>query len=266
MELSSGKDVAHEHQIAGQQGRNNHRRCERNRPAAALLFASEGAKIMVSDFNQAGGEETVETVRKAGGEAYFCYCDVREEAQVKALVERTVEQFGRIDWAFNNAGISSEEAVPLHETTTEAFSNVIQTNLFGYYYCMKHELKYMAEAEKGAIVNTLSINSVCCTPEGASYGVSKYGGYGLVQTASLDYASLGIRINAVGPGPTKTPMIMHCSETHPEVISYLESTIPDGRMGEAIEQANAALYLLSDFASHITGQLLLVDGGQSAKM
>ncbi len=221
---------------------------------------------MVSDFNQAGGEETVETVRKAGGEAYFCYCDVREEAQVKALVERTVEQFGRIDWAFNNAGISSEEAVPLHETTTEAFSNVIQTNLFGYYYCMKHELKYMAEAEKGAIVNTLSINSVCCTPEGASYGVSKYGGYGLVQTASLDYASLGIRINAVGPGPTKTPMIMHCSETHPEVISYLESTIPDGRMGEAVEQANAALYLLSDFASHITGQLLLVDGGQSAKM
>ena len=234
--------------------------------AAALLFASEGAKIMVSDFNQAGGEETVEMVRKAGGEAYFCYCDVREEAQVKALVERTVEQFGRIDWAFNNAGISSEEAVPLHETTTEAFSNVIQTNLFGYYYCMKHELKYMAEAEKGAIVNTLSINSVCCTPEGASYGVSKYGGYGLVQTASLDYASLGIRINAVGPGPTKTPMIMHCSETHPEVISYLERTIPDGRMGEAVEQANAALYLLSDFASHITGQLLLVDGGQSAKM
>ena len=114
---------------------------------------------------------------------------------------------------------------------------MLQTNLFVYYYCMKHELKYMAEAEKGAIVNTLSINSVCCTPEGASYGVSKYGGYGLVQTASLDYASLGIRINAVGPGPTKTPMIMHCSETHPEVISYLESTIPDGRMGEAVEQA-----------------------------
>ena len=129
---------------------------------------------------------------------------------------------------------------------------------------MKHELKHMAAAGKGSIVNTLSINSVCCTPEGASYGVSKYGGYGLIQTTSLDYAAAGIRINAIGP--TKTPMIMHCSETHPEVISYLESTIPDGRMGEAIEQANAALYLLSDYASHITGQLLLVDGGQSVKM
>lgn len=234
--------------------------------AAAVLFASEGAKVLVADFNQAGGEETVELVRKAGGEAYFCYCDVRDEEQVKAMVNKAMELFGRVDWAFNNAGISSEESVPLHETTTEAFMNVINTNLLGYYYCMKQELRHMVAAGKGAIVNTLSINSVCCTPEGSSYGVSKYAGYGLVQTSSLDYAASGIRINAIGPGPTKTPMIMHCSETHPEVISYLESTIPDGRMGEAIEQANAALYLLSDFASHITGQLLLVDGGQSAKM
>ena len=182
------------------------------------------------------------------------------------MVDKAMELFGRIDWAFNNAGISSEESVPLHETTTEAFMNVVNTNLLGYYYCMKQELKHMVAAGKGAIVNTLSINSVCCTPEGSSYGVCKYAGYGLVQTSSLDYAASGIRIPAIGPGPTKTPMIMRCSETHPEVISYLESTIPDGRMGEAIEQANAALYLLSDFASHITGQLLLVDGGQSAKM
>lgn len=119
------------------------------------------------------------------------------------MVDKAMELFGRIDWAFNNAGISSEESVPLHETTTEAFMNAVNTNLLGYYYCMKQELKHMVAAGKGAIVNTLSINSVCCTPEGSSYGVSKYAGYSLVQTSSLDYAASGIRKTPSAPAPPR---------------------------------------------------------------
>jgi len=234
--------------------------------AAAFLFAAEGAKVVLADYLDDEGKQVAEQVRQAGGDAYFCYCDVRVEEQVKALVDFTVEKFGKLDWAFNNAGVSSEEAGLLHETTTEAFKNVVDTNVYGVYYGMKYQLPEMIKAGGGAIVNTLSINATCCTPGGCSYGTSKYGAYGLTQSAALDYAKMNIRINAIGPGPTKTPMIMLCAETHPELIAYLESAIPDGRMGEAIEQANAALYLLSDYATHITGQLLLVDGGASANM
>lgn len=234
--------------------------------AAACLFAEEGARIVIGDYMEKEGEQTAKMVRDAGGEAYFCYCDVRQEAQVKALVDFTIEKFGTLNWAFNNAGLSSEESGLLHETTTDAFQNVMNTNLYGYYFGMKYEIPELLKAGGGSIVNCLSINSTCCTVGGSSYGTSKYAGYGLTQSAALDYAKSNIRINGVGPGPTKTPMIMFCAETHPEVISGLEAAIPDGRMGEAIEQANAALFLLSGMSTHITGQLLLVDGGTSANM
>lgn len=234
--------------------------------AAAVLFAEEGAKMVLAARREKEVLETLALVKKVGGEAYICPCDVRDEAQVKHLVNFAVEKFGQLDWALNNAGVCSEEAGAVHETTTEAFRNVIDTNIFGVYYSIKYEVPQMLKAGAGAIVNVCSINSTCCTPGGCSYGTSKYGAYGLTQSAALDYAKQNIRINAIGPGPTKTPMIMLSAETHPELIAYLESTIPDGRMGEAIEQANAALFLLSDMASHITGQLLLVDGGQSANM
>ena len=233
---------------------------------AAILFAEHGAKMVVTGRNEKRGLETVEQVKAAGGEAFFFPCDVSNEEEVKAMVAFTIEKFGKLDWAFNNAGVSSEEAGLLHETTTAAFDSVIKTNLYGVYYCMKYEIPHMLQAGAGAIVNTLSINSVRTTPGGVSYGSSKYGAYGLTQSAALDYAKQNIRINAIGPGPTKTPMIELSAATHPELISYLESTIPDCRMSDAIEQANAALFLLSDMSKHIVGQLLLVDGGQSCNM
>lgn len=135
-----------------------------------------------------------------------------------------------------------------------------------FFYCIKYEVPYMLKNGGCNIVNTLSINSVRVTPGGVSYGASKYGAYGLTQAAAMDYAKQNIRSNAIDPGPTKTPMIELSAATHPELIDYLESTIPDGRMSESIEPANAALYLLSDMSKHVTGQLLLVEGGQSCNM
>lgn len=231
--------------------------------AAAVLFAQHGAKCVISCRTEAKAQKTLELVKQAGGEAYFFPCDVRDEAQVKAMVEFTAEKLGKIDFAFNNAGVSSKESGMLHETTTEAFKDVVETNLFGVYYSMKYEIPYMLENGGGAIVNTLSLNSVRCVAGGSSYGTSKFGAYGLTMSAALEYAKQNIRINAIGPGPTKTGLLEDSIATFPEMMASLEASIPDGRFGEAIEQANAALYLLSDLATHINGHLLMVDGGMS---
>lgn len=233
---------------------------------AAVLFARHGARVVVSGRRENEGLKTVELVNAAGGEAFFYRCDVQVESQVKDLVDFTVQKFGRLDFAFNNSGVIPNENGLIHQTSTEDFMRVMEINVNGLYYSIKYEAPYMIENGGGAIVNTCSINSVCCVSNGVAYGTSKFAAYGLTQCAALDYAKLGIRVNAVGPGPTKTPMIMRTAELNPETIKYLESTIPDGRMGEEDEPAKAALFLLSDLATHITGQLILVDGGQSVKM
>lgn len=234
--------------------------------AAAILFVKEGAKVIVSDLNEEKGNETVELIKKEGGEAYFFKCDVSNEENVKAMVDFAIEKFGQLDWAFNNAGVSVLESAVLHETHTNLFKKVIDINVMGIYNCMKYEIPYMLKVGGGNIVNTCSINSVCCTPTGSSYGTSKYGAHGLTLCAALDYAKQNIRVNAIGPGATRTPMIEACIESNPDLIHGLEATIPDGRMAEAIEVANSALFLLSDLSSHVTGQLILVDGGQHCNM
>ncbi|MBQ6877091.1 MAG: SDR family oxidoreductase [Oscillospiraceae bacterium] len=233
--------------------------------AAAILFAQEGAKVIVSDVNDEMGNETVELVRKEGGEAYYFHCDVANEENVKELVDFAIEKFGKLDWAYNNAGVIPFENALIHETHTDLFRKVLDINIMGVYYCMKYEIPHMLEAG-GSIVNCCSINSVRVTRGTSSYGTSKYGEYGLTQCAALDYGKLNIRINAVGPGPTMTPMLEASASAHPEVITALKATIPDGRVAEAVELANAALFLLSDLGNHINGQLVLVDGGQSCNM
>lgn len=232
--------------------------------AGAIAFATEGAKVIVSDINQAGGEETVRLVREAGGEAQFFKCDVTDEAQVKNLINYVVSKYGKLDWAFNNAGISI--TVALADTKTEDWDLVIKTNLYGYYYCMKYEIGAMLKTGGGAIVNTGSDAGVVSTPYGAAYGTSKFAITGLTQCAALDYARMGIRINSIGPGITDTAMISAFKESSPEIMQAILDSVPTGRMGRAEEAANAALFLLSDMASHITATHLLVDGGQFAKL
>lgn len=233
--------------------------------AAAVLFAQHGAKCVISCRTESKAQKTLELVKQAGGEAYFFPCDVGNEAQVKAMVDFTIEKLGKLDFAFNNAGVVSKESCLLHETTTDAFKEVMNTNLYGVYYSMKHEIPWMLE-NGGAIVNTLSINSVRCVAGGISYGTSKFGAYGLTMSAALEYAKKNIRINAIGPGPTRTGLLEASIANFPEMMAALEANIPDGRFGEAIEQANAALYLLSDYATHINGHLMMVDGGSSVSL
>ena len=232
---------------------------------AAKIFAAEGAKVVCSGRNEKQGLETVEMIKNAGGEAAFFKADVTDEGQVKALVDFTIQTYGRLDYAFNNAGVSVAAGGPLHEVSQEKFDLALNVNLYGVLYCMRYELTYMDKAGKGAIVNTCSINSIEVTRYGTPYSVSKYAVYGLTRAAALDYADRGIRINAIGPGPTDTPMIAEAKKRAPEKIQGLIDRIPDNKLGTAANQANMAVYLCSDLADHINAELIIIDGGQNAQ-
>lgn len=233
---------------------------------AAKIFAAEGCKVVCSGRNKERGLETVKMITDAGGKAVFFPADVTDETQVKALVEFAVNTYGKLDYAFNNAGVAISAGGPLHTVPQERFDAALGPNLYGVLYCMRYELAYMDKAGKGAIVNTCSINSICATKHGTPYTTSKYALYGLTRAAALDYADKGIRINAIGPGVTDTPMIEGAKKAVPEKIQGLVNTIPDKKMGKAINQANMAVYLCSDLAEHITAELIVIDGGQNANM
>lgn len=234
--------------------------------ATAVLFAQHGAKVVIADILEKEGIEVVEKIKAAGGEAWFCLCDVRFEDQVKSMTDFAAEKMGKLDFVINNAGVVPTDTGAVHETHTDDYMRVIDTNVHGVYYGMKYGAPYLIKNGGGTIVNTCSINSTCCNAGGVAYGTSKFAAYALTQCAALDYAKMNIRVNAIGPGPTKTPMIMQCAEQSPELIGYLEATIPDGRMGEAEDCAKSILFLCSDLSSHVNGQLILVDGGQGVKM
>jgi NAD(P)-dependent dehydrogenase (short-subunit alcohol dehydrogenase family) len=233
--------------------------------ASALLFAREGAKIVIADINEKESEETVRLVKDIGGEILFFKCDVRDEEQVKAMVHFTVSRLGPLKWALNNAGVVSQNA-PLADSSTEDWEFVLRTNVFGYYFCMKYEIPEMLKTGGGAIVNTGSNAGVVSTANGAAYGTSKFAVTGMTQCAALDYAKKNIRINSIGPGATDTPLMRALIDKRPEIMDPIISGIPDAHFGLPEEQANAALFLLSDRAFHITATHLLVDGGQFALM
>jgi NAD(P)-dependent dehydrogenase (short-subunit alcohol dehydrogenase family) len=231
--------------------------------ASALAFAEEGAKVVVSDINKAEGEKTVDLIKAAGSEAYFFQCNVTDEAQVKALIDFAVAQFGRLDWAHNNAGVINV-LTPLVDIPTEDWDRVIKTNLYGCFFAMKYEIPAMLESGGGAIVNTGSNVGVVSITSNAAYGASKFAITGLTQCAALDYAKLGIRVNSIGPGATATPMLGDSLDT--EIKKAIIAGIPNARLGQPEDQANAAVFLCSDKASHITAVHLVVDGGQFAAL
>jgi NAD(P)-dependent dehydrogenase (short-subunit alcohol dehydrogenase family) len=231
--------------------------------ASALAFAREGAAVVVSDIAESG-EETVDTIRVAGGEATFVRCDVSVAEDVEALLVETIARYGRLDAAHNNAGVTTQQ-LRAAEVPVEDFDRTMAVNLRGVWLCMQHEIPRMLDSGGGAIVNAGSTAAVVGLPKFGPYTGSKHGVVGLTKSAALDYASQGIRVNVVSPGATRTPMMLAAMAENPEREAFVRSGIPMGRMAEPEEVAEAAVWLCSDRASFITGQVLQVDGGISAQ-
>lgn len=230
--------------------------------AAAIRFAREGAKVALADLKEEGNAETLGMITSEGGEAIALNVDVSVEAQVERMVEATVERFGGLDVGLNNAGVF-QPLGQIHEQEDETFQQIINVNLRGVWLCMKHEIRQMLKAGRGAIVNTTSSASVNGTPFSAFYSASKHGVLGLTRSASIEYAASGIRINAIGPGGTMTPMLEAVMAKHPEFAEMGAERTPIGRNADPDEMASAILFLASDDASYVVGHNLLVDGGFS---
>lgn len=229
--------------------------------AAAIAFAREGAKVVVSDIDMAGGEATVAAIRTVGGDARFVRTDVSDAVQVEAMVAACLEAYGRLDCAYNNAGIEGSGAIA-HLYDEAAWLKIIQVNLVGVWLCMKYELPVMLAQGGGAIVNAGSIAGLVSSPvSGTAYTASKHGVIGLTKAAALEYAKNNIRINAVCPGPIRTAMTERMNERRPQSLERAAQRSPSGRMGTAEEVAQAVLWLASDAASFTTGATLTVDGG-----
>jgi len=227
----------------------------------ARAFAEAGARVVVADLSVAGGEATVAEIRQAGGEAVFIAADVADEASVKALVEGAVERYGRLDCAFNNAGIS-EGNLPGEKWDEAIFTRSFNVNTKGVFLCMKYESAQMLRQGGGAIVNAASVAGIVSYGSFA-YTSSKHAVVGLTRTAAIDYSAQGIRVNCVCPGAIRTPMVQGAIDQG--FGSIIESMHPIGRIGEPIEVAEAVLWLCSDKASFVTGHPLAVDGGALAR-
>ena len=233
--------------------------------AAALVFAREGAKVVIADILVEGGKETVGMVKDVDGDALFIEADVSRAHDVEAIVNRVVETYGRLDHAFNNAGIGGVQA-PTAEYPEEAWHQVISVNLTGVWLCMKYEIQQMLKQGGGAIVNMSSILGKVGFANSPAYEASKHGVIGLTKAAALEYATKDIRVNAVCPGFIKTPMLERAGIlSDPEVREQMVGLHPLNRLGQPEEVAEAVLWLCSDAASFVTGHALLVDGGYVAQ-
>jgi NAD(P)-dependent dehydrogenase (short-subunit alcohol dehydrogenase family) len=236
--------------------------------ATAIAFAREGATVVVSGRRKAEGAETVTHVEKAGGRGLFVQSDVSDEAQVKSLIDTVVKEFGRLDIAFNNAGIEGTPT-PLVDATVEHYTRVYDINVKGVFLSMKYEIAAMLKSGGGSIVNTSSALGHIAMPNMGLYTGTKFAVQGLTKTAALETAKQGIRVNSVSPAVIETEMYDRFSgkgtPQQAETRKYLDSIHPIGRIGKSEEIASAVLYLSSPGASFITGQDILVDGGYTAQ-
>ena len=234
--------------------------------ATALTFAREGAKLIIADMNEDGGQQTVHMITEHGGEATFVQVDVSRAIEVEAMISKTVQTYGRLDCAHNNAGIGSRPRVLLHELSEESWERVISINLKGVWLCMKYEIIQMCTQGGGAIVNTASIMGLVGSwSRSGVYNASKHGVVGLTKTAALEYAKSGIRVNAVCPGYIRTPLIEEALTSNPEMEAQIVARHPVGRMGRPEEIAEAVMWLCADAASFVTGHTMTVDGGYVAQ-
>ncbi|QLC74596.1 SDR family oxidoreductase [Pseudomonas sp. LPB0260] len=231
--------------------------------ATALAFASEGLKVVVSDVDVAGGEGTVELIRASGGDASFSRCDVTRDAEVQALMAFTLETYGRLDYAFNNAGIEIEKG-KLADGSEAEFDAIMGVNVKGVWLCMKHQIPLLLAQGGGAIVNTASVAGLGAAPKMSIYSASKHAVIGLSKSAAIEYARKNIRVNAVCPAVIDTDMFRRAYEADPKKGEFAAAMHPVGRIGRVEEVACAVLYLCSDHAAFTTGQALAVDGGATA--
>lgn len=232
--------------------------------AAALAFAREGIKVLASDVDESGGQETVKLISQDRGAAFFFKADVSQAGQVKAMVEKAVTTYGRLDYAFNNAGVEGESASTA-DCSESNWDKVLGINLKGVWLCMKHEIPHMLRHGKGAIVNNASIAGLVGFTQIPAYCAAKGGVIQLTRAAALEYAATGLRINAVLPGAIQTPMLTRSFGNDPEAEKQFIGQVPMGRAGTPEEIAAAVLWLCSDAASYVQGHMLVVDGGWVAR-
>jgi NAD(P)-dependent dehydrogenase (short-subunit alcohol dehydrogenase family) len=226
--------------------------------AIALSYATEGAKVVVSDVNEAGGARTVAEIEKIGGQSFFVRADTSKPADHEALVNATLKRYGALHVAANNAGIGGPQA-PVGEYPIDGWDHVIAVNLSGVFYGMRHQIPAMLASGGGAIVNITSILGQVGFRNASAYVAAKHGIVGLTKNAALEYGPQKLRVNAIGPAFIKTPLLEN--NLTPEVLASLATLHPMGRLGEASEVAELALWLSSDKASFVTGSYYAVDGG-----
>lgn len=228
--------------------------------AIALLYAKEGAKVVVNDISEEGGQRVVEQIESQGGEAFFIKADASDEEEVQKLIQKSVEKFGRLDIACNNAGIGGEENLT-GDYSINGWNKVIDINLNGVFFGCKYQLEQMEKNGGGVIVNIASIHGSVAAPKSSAYTATKHAVVGLTKNIAAEYARKNIRCNSVGPGYIETPLL---NQIDPEVLEALKAKHPMNRLGKAEEVAELVLFLSSEKASFMTGGYYLVDGGYTA--
>ncbi len=232
--------------------------------STALAFANKGARVVVADFAVEAGEETVKMINEGGGESIFVKVDVSQATEVEAMINKTIETYGKLDCAANNAGISGPIVASI-DLEEEDWNRVVNIDLKGVWLCMKYEIPQMIKQGSGSIVNTASMAGIVGFPAQAPYVASKHGVIGLTKSAALEYGTQNIRVNAVCPGVIHTSMVDSVIEIIPDIIDTLNQQAPVGRIGQPQEVAECILWLCSSAASFVTGHALAVDGGYVAQ-
>jgi NAD(P)-dependent dehydrogenase (short-subunit alcohol dehydrogenase family) len=231
--------------------------------ATALAFAQQGARVVVADINRNDGEETASIITQAGGIATFILCDVTKDQDVQSLVNGTLETYGKLDIAFNNAGIEIEQS-KLADGDEATYDKIMDVNVKGVWRCMKYQIPALLQQTTSAIVNTASIAGLGAAPKMSIYSASKHAVIGLTKSAAVEYGKKGLRVNAICPAVIDTEMFRRATQNDPQKEQYVRSLHPVGRIGQPEEVAAAVLYLCSDLAGFTTGIALPIDGGATA--